>query len=95
MNNDKRIILAIAVYAAVMTMILHTLTSEGHQRINSAKQQSWQYPEGQDESIPVCASGVVPIDDIEIKQETICNQDETDLMKGDDVTADSNVEAHS
>jgi hypothetical protein len=34
MNNDKRMILAIALYAAVITMILHTLSSEGHQRFN-------------------------------------------------------------
>jgi hypothetical protein len=32
MNNDKRIILAIALYAAVITMVLHTLSSEGHER---------------------------------------------------------------
>ena len=43
MNNDKRIILAIALYAAVMTMVLHTLTSEGHQRYNVAEQHHFKY----------------------------------------------------
>lgn len=38
MNNDKRIILAIALYAAVITMVLHTLDSEAHERFNSGKQ---------------------------------------------------------
>ena len=38
MNNDKRIILAIALYAAVITMVLHTLDSEAHERFTSKKQ---------------------------------------------------------
>ena len=38
MNNDKRIILAIALYAAVITMVLHTLDSEAHERFTSSKQ---------------------------------------------------------
>lgn len=32
MNNDKRMILAIAVYAAVITMILHTLSADAHEQ---------------------------------------------------------------
>jgi hypothetical protein len=38
MNNEKRIILAIALYAAVITMVLHTLDSDGHQRFTTPKQ---------------------------------------------------------
>ena len=40
MNNDKRIILAIALYAAVITMVLHTIGSEAHQRFISTKQSA-------------------------------------------------------
>jgi hypothetical protein len=38
MNNDKRIILAIALYAAVITMVLHTLDSEAHERFTVTKE---------------------------------------------------------
>ena len=40
MNNEKRIILAIALYAAVITMVLHTLESDGHERFTTRKQSA-------------------------------------------------------
>jgi hypothetical protein len=56
MNNDKRIILAIALYAAVITMVLHTLTTEGHQRFNVAEEHTFKYNEMEE-----CTIGMISI----------------------------------
>jgi hypothetical protein len=40
MNNDKRMILAIAVYAAVITLILNTLNADAHEQFLARESKS-------------------------------------------------------
>jgi hypothetical protein len=81
MNNDKRIILAIAVYAAVITMVLHTLNSEGHQRYITTE-QSAQYLEATDGMVPMSSiSGVICTELKCPDEEMVCSDPSIDLAK--------------
>ena len=84
MNNDKRIILAIAVYAAVITMVLHTLNSEGHQRFITTE-HSARYLEATDAIVPTSSiSGVLCTELKCSDEEMICSQPIIDLAKNDE-----------
>lgn len=76
MNNDKRIILAIALYAAVITMVLHTLSSEGHARFSSTE-VSAQYHDASSILRPMPASGV-PCSEFKCTEESACSYSDED-----------------
>ena len=93
MNNDKRIILAIALYAAVITMVLHTLESEGHDRFSSTKRS---------EQIDVKCERINPISSMsQICSETSCTdqtlfclQPDANLSKDNDPVLFPNEEVN-
>jgi hypothetical protein len=93
MNNDKRIILAIALYAAVVTMVLHTLDSEGHERFTSAKQpveiyNAYEARTSMSPTNPVCNETSCT------DQEIFCSQPDSNLSKDNDPVLLSNEEVN-
>lgn len=92
MNNDKRIILAIALYAAVITMVLHTLNSEGHERFTSAKQPVEIY-NAYEATTSVSANAVCNETSC-TDQEIFCSQSDSNLSKDNDPVLFPNEEVN-
>lgn len=83
MNNDKRIILAIAVYAAVITMVLHTLSSEGHERFSTTEQPA-QYQYVANPILPLPSTVNILCTDVQcMDEEKSCYQPRNDFTKDD------------
>ena len=83
MTNDKRIILAIALYAAVIIMVLHTLDTEGHERI--ATTQSFEISSNCHSTTPLQLTSSICTEVSCTPQEMVLMQSEPNL--GNEETA--------
>lgn len=92
MNNDKRIILAIALYAAVITMVLHTLSSEGHERFPT--KHAAHHLNASEALVPTSSmSGILCGETNCVDNNMVCTQESIDLAV-DSENRNSTQESH-